>query len=109
MPPTKVSLIVQPGDSFFPIVNALDKAQTSVNITVFRMDDPIIQQAMSGRTTLVVSNRVSTLRRADRILVLQQGRITAEGPHAELLEKSGYYRHLAELQFVETASSAGPA
>lgn len=46
MPPTKVSLIVQPGDSFFPIVNALDKAQTSVNITVFRMDDPIIQQAM---------------------------------------------------------------
>ncbi|MBK6317117.1 MAG: FHA domain-containing protein [Blastocatellia bacterium] len=46
MPPTKVSLIVQPGDSFFPIVNAIDKAQSSVNITVFRMDDPIIQQAM---------------------------------------------------------------
>lgn len=46
MPPTKVSLIVQPGDSFFPIVNAIDKAQTSVNVTVFRMDDPIIQQAM---------------------------------------------------------------
>ena len=46
MSPTKVSLIVQPGDSFFPIVNAIDRAQTSVNITVFRMDDPIIQQAM---------------------------------------------------------------
>lgn len=46
MPPTKVSLIVQPGDSFFPIVSAIDKAQTSVNITVFRMDDPIIQQSL---------------------------------------------------------------
>lgn len=46
MPPTKVSLIVQPGDSFFPIVDAIDKAQTSVNITVFRMDDPIIKDAM---------------------------------------------------------------
>lgn len=46
MPSTKVSLIVQPGDSFFPIVNAIDKAQTSINITVFRMDDPIIKEAM---------------------------------------------------------------
>lgn len=46
MPSTKVSLIVQPGDSFFPIVNAIDRAQSSVNITVFRMDDPIIQKAL---------------------------------------------------------------
>jgi cardiolipin synthase A/B len=46
MQQTKVSLIVQPGDSFFPIVNAIDKAQTSINITVFRLDDPIIQEAL---------------------------------------------------------------
>jgi cardiolipin synthase A/B len=42
----KISLIVQPGDSFFPIVQAIDAARTSVNITIFRMDDPVIQQAM---------------------------------------------------------------
>lgn len=92
-----------------PPILLLDDATASVDPETEHEIERAIQQAMSGRTTLVVSNRVSTLRRADRILVLQQGRITAEGPHAELLEKSGYYRHLAELQFVETASSAGPA
>ncbi len=43
---TKVSLIVQPGDSFFPIVEAIDAARTSINLTIFRMDDPVIHQAM---------------------------------------------------------------
>lgn len=42
----KASLIVQPGDSFFPIVNAIDKAERSINMTVFRMDDPIIHNAL---------------------------------------------------------------
>jgi len=42
----KVSLIVQPGDSFFPMVSAIDKAERSINLTVFRMDDPIIQKAL---------------------------------------------------------------
>ena len=42
----KVSLIVQPGDSFFPIIKAIDKAERSINLTVFRMDDPIIQNAL---------------------------------------------------------------
>jgi hypothetical protein len=44
--PHKVSLIVQPGDSFFPIVHAIDRAEHSINLTVFRMDDPIIQSAL---------------------------------------------------------------
>ena len=43
---SKVSLIVQPGDSFFPIVRAIDRAERSINLTVFRMDDPIIQTAL---------------------------------------------------------------
>jgi phosphatidylserine/phosphatidylglycerophosphate/cardiolipin synthase-like enzyme len=42
----KISLIVQPGDSFFPIVRAIDRAERSINLTVFRMDDPIIQRAL---------------------------------------------------------------
>lgn len=44
--PQKISLIVQPGDSFFPIVRAIDRAERSINLTVFRMDDPIIQRAL---------------------------------------------------------------
>jgi cardiolipin synthase len=43
---SKVSLIVQPGDSFFPIVEAIDMARTSINLTIFRMDDPVIQQSL---------------------------------------------------------------
>jgi cardiolipin synthase A/B len=46
----KHSLIIQPGDSFFPIVHAMDSARTSINITIFRMDDPVIQQAMLDAT-----------------------------------------------------------
>jgi cardiolipin synthase len=46
MSSTKVSLIVQPGDSFFPIVDAIDSARSSVNITIFRMDDPVIERAL---------------------------------------------------------------
>src|SRR5262249_50083079 len=42
----KISLIIQPGDSFFPIVRAIDRAERSINLTVFRMDDPIIQKAL---------------------------------------------------------------
>ena len=42
----KISLIVQPGDSFFPIVKAIDRAERSINLTVFRMDDPIILEAL---------------------------------------------------------------
>jgi phosphatidylserine/phosphatidylglycerophosphate/cardiolipin synthase-like enzyme len=46
MSQSRVSLIVQPGDSFFPIVEAIDTARTSINLTIFRMDDPVIQQAL---------------------------------------------------------------
>ena len=46
MPPSNYSLIVQPGDSFFPIVEAIDAARSSINITIFRMDDPVIRRAL---------------------------------------------------------------
>ena len=87
-----------------PPILLLDDATASVDPETEHEIERAVQQAMSGRTTLVVSNRVSTLRRADRILVLQQGRITAEGTHAELLQVSDYYRFLAELQFAEIAA-----
>jgi ATP-binding cassette subfamily B protein len=84
-----------------PPLLLLDDATASVDPETEHEIERAVQQAMSGRTTLVVSNRVSTLKRADRIIVLQQGRITAEGTHAELLRSSAYYRFLAELQFAE--------
>ncbi len=58
---------------------------------------------MEGRTTLVIAHRLATVRRADRILVLQDGRIVEEGSHDTLLKKRGVYTRLAELQFAADA------
>ncbi len=59
-------------------------------------------QAMAGRTTFVVANRLSTLRRADLILVLDNGRVVQRGTHAELNAQPGHYQRLVKLQVVGT-------
>jgi len=61
-----------------------------------------IEGAMRGRTTFIVANRISTLRRANRIIVLQEGRIVEVGTHDELIHGNGPYRRAAELQFAES-------
>ena len=54
---------------------------------------------MKGRTTLVIAHRLSTIEHADRIVVLQDGRIVEVGSHAQLLADNGVYAHLYHLQF----------
>jgi subfamily B ATP-binding cassette protein MsbA len=58
---------------------------------------------MQGRTSFVIAHRLSTVQRADRIIVLQGGRIVESGRHAELLAQAGLYAHLWSLQFADAA------
>jgi len=60
---------------------------------------------MKGRTTLVIAHRLATVLKADRILVMETGRIVEEGDHASLVAKGGVYATLARLQF-ETGAAA---
>lgn len=84
-----------------PAILLLDDATASVDPETEHEIREAMVSAMKGRTTIVVSSRLSTLRRADRIVVLRDGTIDAVGTHEELLHASDYYREMAELQFSE--------
>ncbi len=84
-----------------PPLLVLDDATAAVDPETEREIRTALQSARQGRTTVVVSNRISTLRDADQIIVLHHGRIVERGTHRELLRGDGSYRRLAELQFAD--------
>ena len=83
----------------------LDEATSALDAESEAAVQEALETVMSGRTTLVIAHRLATVQKADRILVLDQGRIVEEGTHAALLAKGGLYARLAELQLL-TADSA---
>lgn len=68
-----------------------------------------LQALMKQRTTLVIAHRLATVQKADRIIVLDQGRIVAEGAHAQLIADDGLYAKLARLQFAQGAEALSAA
>ena len=90
-----------------PPLLILDDALAAVDAETEHEIQVAIDNAARDRTTLIVSNRVSVLRRADRIAVLQRGRIIQCGTHDELASRPGYYLRLIELQFGDLAESVG--
>ncbi|MDD6884764.1 MAG: ABC transporter ATP-binding protein [Eubacteriales bacterium] len=89
-----------------PAIFVLDEATSSVDTEAERKIQHAIQTALHGRTSFIIAHRLSTVRSADRILVIQHGEITEEGNHSQLLKKKGYYYNLYTNQFKEERESA---
>jgi subfamily B ATP-binding cassette protein MsbA len=83
----------------------LDEATSALDSESEALVQSALQNLMSGRTVFVIAHRLSTVRRADRIVVLENGTIADIGAHEELMQKLGTYRRLYELQFAETETS----
>ena len=85
----------------------LDEATSALDSRSESHVQDALDRLMRGRTTLVIAHRLSTIEHADRIVVLERGRIVESGPHAELLARGGHYASLYRLQFRGNASHAG--
>jgi subfamily B ATP-binding cassette protein MsbA len=79
----------------------LDEATSALDAESEMLVQQALNNLMAGRTTIVIAHRLSTVRRADRIVVLDAGRVVEMGAHHELLRLDGVYRRLYELQFAE--------
>lgn len=89
-----------------PRIFVLDEATSSVDTETEQLIQEAITKVLRGRTSFIVAHRLSTIRNADRILVIRGGKITEQGTHRELLKLRGYYYNLYTTQFKEEASGA---
>jgi ATP-binding cassette subfamily B protein len=94
-----------------PRILILDDSTASVDVQTEHLIQKALARLMQGRTTFVIAQRLSTVRRANKILVLDQGQVVERGSHEELLELDGHYREIYDLQFKgqeETLDHARP-
>ena len=82
-----------------PAVLILDEATSNLDAESERLIEDALSKLLVGRTTLIIAHRLSTVRRADRLVVLDHGRMVEEGTHAKLLEHGGLYARLYQRQF----------
>ena len=87
----------------------LDEATSALDAESERLVQKALANLMQNKTSIVIAHRLSTVRRADLIVVMERGRIIQRGTHAELLEAGGKYKRLYELQFAEEDLTGPPA
>jgi ATP-binding cassette subfamily B protein len=100
--------------AFDPAILILDEATSSIDTETEQLIQQAIERVMRHRTSLVVAHRLSTIQRADRIIVLHHGEIREQGSHQQLLAERGLYWRLYKLQYAddsrdERSSSSGSA
>ncbi|EIC22256.1 ABC transporter transmembrane domain-containing protein [Thiorhodovibrio frisius] len=88
-----------------PALLLLDEATSALDAESERLVQDALEHLMQGRTSMVIAHRLATVRNANRILVLDQGRIVASGTHASLMREDGLYARLASLQFQDAVVS----
>lgn len=81
----------------------LDEATASVDVETEQLIHEAIDRVIQNRTTIVIAHRLSSVKKADKIVVLSEGKIVETGTHKELLDKGGLYSHLCSIQFKEKA------
>jgi len=84
-----------------PRILILDDSTSSVDTQTEKLIQEALDRLMEGRTTFVIAHRLATVRRADLILVMEDGRIVQRGRHAELLAQGGLYREIHDLQLLQ--------
>jgi ABC-type multidrug transport system fused ATPase/permease subunit len=86
-----------------PEILILDEATSALDSKSEQLVQAAIEALMKGRTSFVIAHRLSTVRHADKIVVLEHGRIVETGSHAELMAKNGHYAKMHDLQFRQAA------
>lgn len=87
-----------------PAVVVLDEATSSLDSESERLVEEAMEDLLRGRSTLIIAHRLSTVLRADRVVVLERGRVVEEGTHGSLLSKEGVYAKLYRGQFRDAAA-----
>ena len=84
--------------AYDPAILVMDEATANIDTETERLIQDALERLMTGRTTIMVAHRLSTIQHADKIMVMHKGRIRESGTHQSLLEQNGLYKKLYELQ-----------
>lgn len=87
--------------AFDPAILVMDEATANIDTETEQLIQDAMDRLMTGRTTIVVAHRLSTIQHADKIMVMHKGRLREQGTHQELLQQNGIYKKLYDLQLCE--------